>query len=99
MAQTTGDIVQAKRKPPVLVPLSSPLTQKPERLRQRIALIVNYAERYRELDDIEARELLNLKHILEHGVEKPKGQWFPGMSARKPKAEPHEIRKALAALL
>jgi len=67
-----GDIGQSKRKPPVLVPLREPLSQPKERLRQRLQLLINYAERYRELDDIEAREYLNLKHIIETGTERPK---------------------------
>jgi hypothetical protein len=67
-----GDIVQSKRKPPVLVPLREPLKQSKDRLKQRLQLLVNYAERYRELDDIEAREYLNLKHIIETGTERPK---------------------------
>ena len=92
------ELVQSRKKPPVLVPLAQPLKQKPERLRARLQLLVNYAERYRELDEIEAREYLNLKHILEFGEEKPKGRWFPGMEKKKKIYEPHEIRKALAAL-
>jgi len=91
-----ADLVQCRKKPPVLVPLAAPMKQRPERLRQRLQLLVNYAERYRELDEIEAREYLNLKHILEHGCEKPKGHWFPGM--QKKKFAPDEIKKALRLL-
>lgn len=93
-------IVQSKRKPPVLVPLPEPLKQKKHKLIARVALIQNYAERYRELDDEEARELLNLKYILEHGVERPKGRWFPGLEEAKAKhkKDPAATRKALAAL-
>jgi len=69
---TITALVQSRRKPPVLVPLRDPLKQPKDRLRQRLQLLVNYAERYRELDDIEAREYLNLKHIIETGTERPK---------------------------
>ena len=91
-----AELVQCRRKPPVLVPLPNPLRLPPDRLRQRLQLLVNYAERYRELDEVEAREYLNLKHILAHGCEKPKGQWFPGM--QKKKFAPDEIKKALRLL-
>lgn len=85
-------LVQSKRKPPVLAPLASPLRQKPERLHARIALITNYAERYRELDDSEARELLNLKHILATGAERPKGGLHEHF-------DPEKVKTAITALL
>src|SRR5689334_10859554 len=94
--QTPGDIVQSKRKPPVLVPLHNPMGQRREKIEQRLKLLQNYALSYRELDDIEAREWLNLKHILEHGVERPKGHWFPGMTKREFK--PEEVKAAVALL-
>ena len=90
-----SELVQCKRKPPVLVPLPNPLRLSRERLSHRIVLITNYAERYRELDDIEARELLNLKHILATGLERPKG----GNPSTREARDPQAIRKALEALL
>lgn len=59
--------VQARKKPPVLIPLREPQRQPAARLHARIQLIVHYAERHRELDDIEARELLNLRSLLATG--------------------------------
>jgi hypothetical protein len=55
---------------------------------------VNYAERYRELDDIEAREYLNLKHIIETGTERPKA----GPQLKRIFTEA-EQRKAISAVL
>ena len=88
-------LVQSKKKPPVLVPLAEPMKQKPERLHARIQLIINYAERYRELDDVEARELLNLKHILATGEERPKS----AAAGRATTFSEAEIRNAISALL
>ena len=90
-----NDLVQTRRKPPILVPLANPLALPKERLQQRVVLITNYAERYRQLDDIEAREILNLKHILATGTERPKG----GNHLPSKVWDEREIRNALAALL
>ena len=87
-----SELIQCKRKPPVLLPLSDPLRLPPDRLKQRIHLITNYALSYRELDDIEARELLNLKHILQHGSERPRS--YPATSFSET-----EVRNAISALL
>lgn len=65
--------VQTRLTPPVLQPLKNPESQPLPRIHKRIKLIHEYAERYRELDLSEARELLDLKYLLEHGTLPPVG--------------------------
>ncbi len=76
--------VQTRLSPPVLQPLRDPISQPLARIHKRIRLIHEYAERYRELDISEARELLDLKYLLEHGTLPPIGPAF-----KAPKYKPN----------
>lgn len=60
--------VQTRKTPPVLQPLSDPLSRPKPRLVARIKLIRDYAERHRELDISEVKELFDLEHIIEYGT-------------------------------
>lgn len=64
-------LVQSKKSPPVLQPLHNPAALPRRRIIARIKLIHDYAEKHRELDISEARELLDLKYLLEHGTLPP----------------------------
>lgn len=70
--------VQTRKTPPVLQPLFNPTRQSRLRIEKRIKLIHEYAERYRELDISEARELFDLKYLLKHGTLPPVGGTFKG---------------------
>lgn len=65
--------VQSRKTPPVLVPLQAPEKLAPARIHKRIQLIHEYAERFRELDLSEVRELFDLRYLLEHGTLPPAG--------------------------
>lgn len=70
-------LVQSKKSPPILQPLRNPEQLPHRRILARINLIHEYAERYRELDISEVRELFDLKYLLEHGT-------LPPASGRRP---------------
>lgn len=59
--------VQTRKTPPVLQPLADPLSRAKPRLLARIKLIRDYAEKHRELDITEIKELFDLEHIVECG--------------------------------
>lgn len=65
--------VQTRKTPPVLQPLANPETLAPARIHKRIQLIHDYAEKHRELDISEVRELFDLRYLLEHGTLPPAG--------------------------
>lgn len=63
--------VQTRKTPPVLQPLANPASLPARRIIARIKLIRDYAERFRELDITEARELSDLLYLQAHGVLPP----------------------------
>lgn len=83
--------VQTRLVPPILQPLRDPTTLPKARIAKRIKLIHDYAEFYRELDISEARELFDLKYLLEYGTLPPVTGTF-----RSPKIKPLTLEELLA---